>query len=119
MNAFRIYLALVTLALGSYTLMVGAEHGWNLLPLFFAAIAEGTWQGQFNTDFMGFLSLSALWVAWRHGFSAGGVALGVTAFFGGMMFLAPYLLWASTRSGGTAAGLLLGEHGEREPGEEK
>jgi len=45
MNAFRLYLALVTLALGSYTLMVGADHGWNLLPLFFAAIADGSWQG--------------------------------------------------------------------------
>lgn len=109
MNAFRIYLALVTLALGAYTLTVGFAHGWNLLPLFFAAIGEGTWQGQFNADFTGFLSLSALWVAWRHHFKAGGLALAGVAFFGGMMFLAPYLLWASTASRGNAAVLLLGE----------
>lgn len=114
MNTFRIYLALVTLALGSYTLMVGAGHGWNLLPLFFAAIGEGTWQGQFNADFMSFLSLSAIWVVWRHRFTAGGLALGIVAFFGGMMFLAPYLLWASTTGDGSAAGLLLGERRVRE-----
>lgn len=109
MNAFRIYLVLVTLVLGAYTLIVGTAHGWNLLPLFFASISEGIWQGQFNADFICFLALSAFWVVWRHQFTVGGLALGLVAFFGGMMFLAPYLLWASKACNGSAAGLLLGD----------
>jgi hypothetical protein len=109
MIAFRCYLVCLVLALGGYTLLVGMEHGWNLLPIFFADIAAGTWPGQFNADFTCFLSLSALWLAWRHHFSAGGLALGLLGFFGGMMVLAPYLFFASLRARGDAAVLLLGE----------
>jgi hypothetical protein len=67
------------------------------------------WQGQFNLDFLSFLSLSAIWVSWRHRFSAGGLLLGVVAFFGGMMFLAPYLIWASLKSRGDVSVLHLGD----------
>ncbi|MFN9357108.1 MAG: hypothetical protein ACK6A4_09875, partial [Alphaproteobacteria bacterium] len=48
--------------------------------------------GQFNLDFMGFLILSALWTAWRNGFSALGLILAVVAAFGGMAFLSIYVL---------------------------
>ncbi len=58
------------------------------------------WPGQFNLDFMGFLALSAIWVAWRHQFSAGGLGLAVLAFFGGMLFLSIYLLIHTSRAGG-------------------
>jgi hypothetical protein len=68
-----------------------------------------TWPGQFNTGFPTFLSLSALWVAWRHHFSGAGLALGLVALFGGMMFLAPYLRWASVQSSGDTKALLLGK----------
>jgi hypothetical protein len=109
MNAFRIYLAIVIASLGTYTVIVGFNHGWNLLPIFFGDIAARTWPGQFNSDFMMFLSLSALWLAWRHRFSATGLALAVLGFFGGMMFLAPYLLVASLRADGDVGVLLLGK----------
>lgn len=109
MAAFRGYRVLVLAGLTGYTLMVGIDHGWNLLPPFFSSISEMTWSGQFNLDFMTFLGLSALWVAWRHQFTGGGMALGVVALFGGMMFLAPYLLLASAQAGGDAKVLLLGE----------
>lgn len=108
MNAFRAYLVLVLVILAGYTLAVGVNHGWDLLPVFFSNLAEVNWPGQFNLDFMTFLGLSAIWVAWRHHFTLAGLALGVAAFFGGMMFLAPYLLWASTRARGDARILLLG-----------
>lgn len=100
MQAFRIYLIVVIACLGSYTMIVGLNHGWNFLPIFFADVFAMTWPGQFNFDFMTFLSLSGLWVAWRNRFSGTGIALGVFAFFGGMMFLAPYLLYASIRAKG-------------------
>ena len=108
MALFRVYLVAVLALLAAYTLVVGLEHGWNLLPVFFAQITAVDWPGQFNLDFMTFLGLSAIWVAWRHHFSGAGLALGVLAFFGGMMFLAPYLLWASTKAGGDVRVLLLG-----------
>jgi hypothetical protein len=108
MTAFRAYLILVLLCLTGYTLVVGINHGWGLIPIFFANITAIDWPGQFNLDFMGFLGLSAIWVAWRHRFSGGGLALGAVAFVGGMMFLAPYLLWASAQARGDASVLLLG-----------
>ena len=113
MAIFRTYLVIVIAVLGLYTLMVGAEHGWNLIPLFFGSILAIDWQGQFNMDFMSFLALSAIWVSWRHRFSPGGLLLGVVAFFGGMMFLAPYLIWASLKSKGDVSDLLLGEQRAR------
>ena len=107
-SVFRAFLLLFFMCLGGYTWVVGANHGWNLLPLFFADIAAMTWAGQFNLDFTGFLSLSALWLAWRHRFSAGGIALGVLGFFGGMGVLTVYLLVASFEAGGDPKMLLLG-----------
>jgi hypothetical protein len=109
MTAFRAYLVVVLCGLAGYTLVVGINHGWGLLPIFFSNIAAVGWPGQFNLDFMGFLGLSAIWVAWRHHFSGGGLALAVVAFVGGMMFLAPYLLWASAQARGDAEILLLGK----------
>tara|TARA_Y100000034_G_scaffold50647_1_gene62386 strand:- start:65 stop:412 length:348 start_codon:yes stop_codon:yes gene_type:complete len=108
MALFRAYLLAITLGLVTYTMLVGMEHGWNLLPIFFGNIVEMSWQGQFNLDFMSFLSLSAIWVAWRHQFSGSGIVLGILAFFGGMLFLAVYLLWASGQASGNTKVLLLG-----------
>ena len=110
MTAFRVYLILFLLCLTGYTLVVGLNHGWNLLPVFISNITAMGWPGQFNLDFAGFLGLAAIWVAWRHQFSGGGLALGVIAFAGGMMFLAPYLLWASARADGDPKIVLLGKH---------
>lgn len=109
MQAFRIYLVVVVVCLGAYTITVGINHGWNLLPVFFRDIDAMAWPGQFNADFTTFLLLSGLWVAWRNQFSGAGIALAVVAFFGGMMFLAPYLLYTSVRAKGNVSAMLLGE----------
>ena len=72
-------------------------------------MAAMTWPGQFNFDFMCFLILSGLWLAWRHHFSLRGLALGVLGFFGGKMVFAPYLLFASFKANGDIKKLLLGK----------
>jgi hypothetical protein len=108
MTFFRILLVLMLAALSACTALVIANHGWNLLPVFFGDMASMAWPGQFNFDFMGFLVLSALWTAWRHHFSPLGLMLGVFALFGGMMFLTIYLLIVSREGGGDASVLLLG-----------
>lgn len=70
----------------------------NLFPAFFGAIASGGWQGQFNLDFAFMLSLSGLYVSWRHRFTPAGLALRLLAFLGGAMFLSVWLFVQSFRA---------------------
>ena len=58
MTAFRILLILFFLDFLGYTTLVGIHHGWNLFAIVFSDLAAITWSGQFNLDFMGFLTLS-------------------------------------------------------------
>lgn len=109
MRKFQILVASMFVCIVVYTLIVGANHGWNLLPVFFGDILAMNWPGQFNFDFMGFLVLSSVWVSWRHHFSIGGFALGAGALFGGIMFLSAYLLIASMAANGNVNELLLGK----------
>ena len=108
MTGFRLFLLALLIALAVYTLMVGAAHGWNLLPPFFAEIQGMTWQGQFNADFMGFLLLSALWCAWRNDFSPLGLGLAILGATGGILFLATYLLVLSFQTQGNIKAMILG-----------
>lgn len=108
MLLLRVLLVMFLVVLSGYTAIVISNHGWNLLAIFFGDMRAMNWPGQFNLDFMGFLMLSALWTAWRHHFSPAGLALGVVAFFGGMMFLTIYLLIAGYQANGNIKALLLG-----------
>ena len=97
MGALRIYLSIIFVVILGYTSVTIANHGMNLLPVFFGDMATMAWPGQFNLDFMFMLTLSGLWVAWRHQFTPGGIALGLLAVFGGAMFLSTYLLILTSR----------------------
>lgn len=108
MLLFRFLLFFMLVAIVAYTGVVIARHGIDFLPVFFGDMARLGWAGQFNLDFMCMLMLSALWVAWRHRFSAGGIALAVLAFFGGAPFLCVYLLIAGARGDRDARAMLLG-----------
>ena len=105
---FRAFLIALGLILAGYTAVVVSNHGMGLLPIFFGDMAAMTWPGQFNLDFMFMLSLSALWVSWRHQFSVGGLALGLLAFFGGALFLTVYLFVLSIQTKGDMKEILLG-----------
>lgn len=109
MSVLRILLALFFVTILGYTIMVGADHGWNLMAIFFGDLAAMTWPGQFNLDFMTYLILSALWVAWRNNFSPASLGLALVASVGGMLFLAPYLLYLSIKTKGDIKALLIGE----------
>lgn len=108
MTAFRIFLAIIFVVVGVYTAEVIANHGFGLFPVFFGDMARMGWPGQFNLDFMCMLALSALWVSWRHHFSAAGLLLGLLAFLGGAPFLSLYLFIVAGRTKGNAKELLLG-----------
>lgn len=108
MAAFRILLVVMLGILAVYTAIVQVEYGSILFQEFFGAIGAMTWQGQFNTDFSGYLILSGLWYAWRHHFTGQGIVLGIFGFFLGMMMLIPYLLIVSFRSNGNMVEMLIG-----------
>jgi hypothetical protein len=108
MTAFRLLLVSIIIAVVSYTAITISNHGLGLFPIFFGDIAAMAWPGQFNLDFLCFLLLSGLWVAWRHHFSAAGLLLGFAAFNLGAPFLAGYLLIASFQTGGDVKAMLLG-----------
>ena len=108
MSVFRTILAAWLAIVTVYTVFVVAEHGMNLFAVFFGDMAEMGWPGQFNLDFMGFLFLSATWVAWRHDFAPLGWVLAIPAFLGGIPFLTIYLLVVSSQPGADMKVVLLG-----------
>ncbi|TKW80442.1 MAG: hypothetical protein DI543_00070 [Bradyrhizobium icense] len=110
MTIFRLFLITAFGVIAVYTAIVISSHGWNLLPVFFGDIGSLNWSGQFNLDFLGFLVMSGLWVAWRHEFSPAGIALGLAGAFGGMLFMSAYLFVVSIKAGGNIEALLLGRH---------
>ncbi|MEL7454178.1 MAG: hypothetical protein AAGJ50_12490 [Pseudomonadota bacterium] len=110
MTRLRIFLAAAFLAVLVYTLMVVGAYGVNFLSPAVANVLAMDWSGQFTLDFLTYLILSAIWVAWRHAFSSRGLLLGLMASVGGLLFLAPYLLIIGTQSKGDIKTLLVGEH---------
>jgi hypothetical protein len=109
MTLFRLFLIAALGVITVYTAIVIANHGLTLFPVFFGDMAAMGWAGQFNLDFMFVLALSALWTAWRNGFSPAGLGLAVVAFLGGMPFLCIYLLYLLARTGGDLRRVLLGD----------
>ena len=109
MPGFRLLLVALWLVLAIYTGVVVSREGVNLLQIFFGDIARVRWPGQFNLDFLCFLTLSALWTAWRHRFSPAGLALSGIAFFGGAGFLLPYLLVLTVQTRGDMTAVVLGQ----------
>jgi hypothetical protein len=105
---FRFYLLGLLTLISGYTSLVGLEHGWSALALFFQPIAELTWQGQFNLDFLALLTVSGLWVMWRHQFRPLGILLGVSATCLGPLFLSLYLLVLSVTLGRDTLAIVLG-----------
>jgi hypothetical protein len=108
MNLFRILLIAIIATVGIYTVIVVANHGWGLLPIFYGDIAKMGWPGQFNMDFHAFLILGSVWLMWRHHFSPLGLFFGLCIFAGGAPFLCSYLLVASFQTKGDVKELLLG-----------
>lgn len=116
MLAFRSLLGCFIICVSAYTSVVIIEHGWNLFPVFFGDMFAMNWAGQFNADFTCFLTLSGLWLAWRHKFTPMGIVLGIFGFFGGIMVLAPFLLYTSFKEKGNISKLLLGDRQTLTPG---
>lgn len=109
MTGLRIFLAVIGLTILVYTLPVIANHGMDLLPVFFGDIAKMDWPGQFNVDFSTFLLMTMLWVAWRNNFSLPGLLLACLVPVGGGMFTSGYILFLTFSLKGDMAAVLLGK----------
>lgn len=109
MNILRLLLIALFLVITGYTTVTVADHGINFFPAYFRDLALMGWPGQFDLDFSLYLLIAALWIAWRHLFSTGGVLLAVCSPFGGMIFLSAYLLVVMAKEKPEMAELLLGK----------
>ena len=109
MRVFQSLLILFLLGIIGYTLTAGSNHGWDLGSVFFGELTSFSWSGQFNYDFLCYLTLSAIWVAWRARFSAGSILLAACAQILGILFFAPYLLYLTIQTKGDMKALLLGK----------
>ncbi|MEO1652704.1 MAG: hypothetical protein AAFU64_04090, partial [Bacteroidota bacterium] len=107
MTGFRILLIIFILGIFSYTSVTIYHFGLNLFAVFFGDMGAMTWAGQFNLDFLSFLLLAGLWVAWRNDFSAFGVIFGLLVCLGGMPLLASYLLYLSFQEKGNIHKILV------------
>jgi hypothetical protein len=110
MTTFRYVLIAMTAIIVILTIAAIVNEGPNLLPHFIGPILALTWQGQFNVDFLTYLVLSGIWMAWRGGFTRASIALGVLAPPLGIFFFAPYLLYLIRKTEGDPRKLLLGVH---------
>ncbi|MDX1959801.1 MAG: hypothetical protein SFU98_14595 [Leptospiraceae bacterium] len=110
---FRVLLILITIGIFTITGIVGSNHGWNFVPIFFGDIIKLNWAGQFNFDFMCFLTLASLWVCWRNQFSAMGIFLAIVTAIFGISFIAPYLLIQTFTCNGDLGLVLLGKNSEK------
>lgn len=108
MKWLKLFLVLELFALGLYTIFVIQNQGWNLIPHFAGALKDMSWQGQFNLDFLILLTLSGIWVSWRHAHNTVGLCLGFLTAIGGTMVLFPYLLLEISRCKGDVGALLMG-----------
>jgi len=113
MKALRILLVVLYVVLAGYTVAVASQHGMNFMPVIFGLLAAVNWPGQITLDFLVYLTLSALWIAWRHRFSPGGIALGVLVFFGAALVSLIYVFWATIDARGDVKLLLLGRERAR------
>ena len=109
MTALRILLILLFINIVIFTITASNAEGWTLIRIFIDDIKSMSWNGQFNVDFSSYLTLSALWIAWRHRFSISGIAIALVALVMGIMVFAPYVLMVSLKAKGDVKQLLLGE----------
>ena len=110
MTQFRILITLILLGLIGYALILIIDGRFDFITPFLSTIPALTWQGHINLDFLSYLAVAGVWIAWRSGFTPAGIALGVLSMLSGMLFFAPYLLYQISRSNNNPRKLLLGVH---------
>lgn len=110
MKVFRVFLVVAFVTELVYTIIVGNNYGWNFFPTVIDSLGSLTWTGQFNLDFSFFLTLTGLWISWRNKFNTTGIALGLFALVGGILFLSVYLFILSLNANASIKEILIGKN---------
>ena len=76
--------------------------------MFLSNVKSINWSGQFNLDFMSYLTLSGLWVMWRNHVSGKSIVIGLVAMILGIIFFAPYVLVLLVQEKGDLKKVLVG-----------
>lgn len=108
-NLLRILLIVQTIGLFIYTFFAFQTDGADLFGVFTNNMLSLNWSGQFNLDFLCYLTLSGLWIMWRNMFTTKSIILGLIAMILGIVMLAPYLLWLISQENGNIKRVLIGD----------
>lgn len=114
MIRFRFFLASATILIYLITVIAAVNHGVNWPAVAMEDLAAMNWRTQFDTDFLIYLFLGAIWISWREGFTPRGHLFGFLSVFFGGMFSFPYLLYATYESKGDLKVILLGLNHQHE-----
>ena len=101
-------LIIQTVGLLIYTVIAIQNDGANFLVRAQEFTTSMTWMGQFALDFLCYLILSALWVAWRNKFSTNSIVIAMVAMILGIIVFAPYLLYSIFKEKGDLKRVLIG-----------
>ncbi|MEM7412165.1 MAG: hypothetical protein AAF430_18195 [Myxococcota bacterium] len=109
MTALRIFLVLATTSIYMLTVVATTSEGPNWPAVAIGDLMALGWRAQFDLDFVVYLILFAVWVAWREGGTPRGYALALLSFPMGGMFGFPYVLYATFAAKGDPRSVLLGK----------
>lgn len=107
-NLFKTILIVQTVGLLIFTFFAFQTDGANLFGVFIDNVLSLNWSGQFNLDFLCYLTLSGVWIMWRSKFAPKSILLGAVAMVLGIVIFAPYLLWLTNRENGDIKRILIG-----------
>jgi hypothetical protein len=108
-SLFKSLLIVQTIGLLVYTFFAFQTEGADLFGVFTNNMLSLNWSGQFNIDFLCYLTLSGFWIMWRSKFSTKSIMLGLVAMVLGIVMFAPYLLWLTNKENGNIKRVLIGD----------
>ena len=108
-NFFKALLVIQTLGLLAYTFIAFQTEGASLFSVALNNVKSLNWSGQFNLDFLCYLTISGIWIMWRNKFRGISILVGTVAMILGIVFFAPYLLWLMNNEKGDLKRVLVGD----------
>ena len=110
MTFVRAFLVASTVLIYLLTGIACIYYGFNWPAVAINDLLALNWRTQFNTDFILYLLIVAIWISWREGLSVRGHVFGALSVVMGGMFSFPYILFATYRAKGDPKKVLLGVH---------
>ncbi|TAD86929.1 MAG: hypothetical protein EAY75_06880 [Bacteroidetes bacterium] len=108
-SLFKTVLIVQTIGLLTYTFFAFQTEGADLFSVFTNNVLSLNWSGQFNLDFLCYLTLSGFWIMWRDKFTKKSIILGLVAMVLGIVMFAPYLLWLTNKENVNIKRVLIGD----------